>query len=621
MLHRITASASTFPLGLCALVCLKVLVSGGSQAVALPRGEAGPTPGFLLIQNGPPSAEQQAHEDRQALFAELEEVLRGTRVKLEELTEATARVAADTKRRKEMHALENENERMAAELVEARARQTNLEASREVAEARVAELTKSLDAAHRESSRLDQALVTLRGQNEGLGGRLTRADAARLAALDQVKQTQAEMASKLTAAADEVEQAKAELVSRRAELEIEHQKLAEANGAREQVEARVIAMEERVKRSDAAAERLRKGLADAKAQLAQAAAATVGSERAREAAGHEADRLRSEAEQARKELVAARTESVRLQIANAEVERQRDSLQKELSSATDMARQNLSVMREKIEELKAALDLAQPEQAEPAESPQAKPDAVGDEPDVTLAQAPSAMAPLPAPKPAQTTKPASVSPTAGKFEHASVRPANLEMEKLIDSLIAASATGATRSDPIMTEGPMPQVNAALAVPPSEEVAPTRGPKAEPESVQERRDATASQAPSKTTQPPAVKIHADHSTASATEPSMAGPTESPLAESGIDLFNANLQLLNELELNAGGSDLFSGVESAKGSEVRVGTTAAWDKLPSVGQDAYVKTLLNYWVSARGGKGPAVVRLVNARGQVLVEKSWQ
>jgi hypothetical protein len=117
MLNRIAAPPSILPLGLCALVCLKVLVSGGSQAIALPRGEAGPTPGFLLIQNGPPSADQQAHEDRPALFADLEEVMRGTRVTLEELTEATARVA---------------------------------------------ELTKTIEAAHRESTRLDQALVTPR---------------------------------------------------------------------------------------------------------------------------------------------------------------------------------------------------------------------------------------------------------------------------------------------------------------------------------------------------------------------------------------------------------------------------------------------------------------------------
>src|SRR5918996_2442232 len=97
MLNRITAPRSTLPLGLCALVWLNVLVLGGSQAIALPRGEADPTPGFLLIQNGPPSAEQQAHEDRQALVADFEEVLRGTRVKFEELTAATARVAELTK--------------------------------------------------------------------------------------------------------------------------------------------------------------------------------------------------------------------------------------------------------------------------------------------------------------------------------------------------------------------------------------------------------------------------------------------------------------------------------------------------------------------------------------------
>jgi hypothetical protein len=555
MLNRITAPPSTLLLGLCALVCLKVLVLGGSQAIALPRGGADLTPGFLLIQNGPPSAEQQAHEDRQALFADFEEVLRRTRAKFEELTAARARVA---------------------------------------------ELTKVIDA-------LDE--------------RLARADAARLAALDEVKQTQAEMASKLRAAADEVKQANTELVSRRAELEIKHQKLAEANDAREQIEARVIAMEKQVKRSDAAADRLRKELADANAQLAQAAGAAVGSERARQAAVHEADRLRSEAEQARKEAVAARTENARLQIANAELERQRDPLLRDLRSATDMARQNLSVMREKIEDLKAALDPAQAEAAEPTQSPPAKPDTVEGGPDATLPQAPSALAPLPAPKPAQTTEPASASPTASRIEQAPVKTANPELDKLIDSLIADSATGTTRSEPIMTEGSMPEANAAVALSPSEEVAPTRGPKAEPESVQEKREGPASQAPSRTAQSPAVKVRANGPTGSATELSMAGPTEPPLAESGIELFNANLQLLNELELSAGGSDLFSGVESAKGSEVHVGTTAAWDKLPSVGQDAYVKTLLNYWVSARGGKGPAVVRLVNSSGQVLVEKSWQ
>ena len=94
---------------------------------------------------------------------------------------------------------------------------------------------------------MNEALVTLRGQNKRLDERLARADAGRLAALDEVRQTQAEMAKKLETAADEVKQAKAELTSRREELEINHRKLAEANGAREQIKARVIAMEKRVK--------------------------------------------------------------------------------------------------------------------------------------------------------------------------------------------------------------------------------------------------------------------------------------------------------------------------------------------------------------------------------------
>jgi hypothetical protein len=628
MLHHSSASPSMLRRILRALACLTVLVLGGSQASALPRVEDNPAPGLLLIQGGPPSAEQQAHEVRRAPFADLREVLRATRVKLEELTEATARVAADTKRHKEIQALEKDNERLAAELGEARVRQTDLEGSRELTEARIAELTETIDASRRDSTRLDEVLATLRGQNEQLDERLTRAEASRLAALGEVRRTQAEMAKKLRSASGEVKQAKAELLSRREELEINHQKLAEANAAREQIEARVSAMEKRVERSGAEAERLRTELADAKEQLTQAAAAAVAAERARQAASHEADRLRSEAEEARKELTAARTESARLQIANAELARQMQSLHRDLRSATATARQNLDVMKEKIEELNAALDLAQPEEAEPTQSPQAKPDAVEEEPDSTMPQVPSAMAQPPAPGPAHATQPSIVSPTAARLEDASVKTANVELEKLIDFLVAdsTSTNGTARPSPVKTEEASDEVNAALAVPGPEEAAPTSDPMAKPEAVQEKRDAAASQAPSGTAQSPApgsvTKIRTDRlgASATATRLSMAGPTASPSVDSGLARFNAGLQALNELELNAAGGDLFSGVESADGREVRVGTTAAWDRLPPVGRESYLESLIDYWVAARGGKGPAVVRIVDSRGQVLVEKSW-
>ena len=625
MLNHSTAWPSRLRRGLRGLVCLNVLIFGASQTSALPRGEVDPAPGLLLIQDGPSSAEQQAHGVGQAPFPDLHEALRATRVKLGELTKATARVAADTKRLKEMQAVEEDNERLTTELEGARARQASLEGSRELAEVRIAELTKSMDAARRESTRLDEALATLRGQNERLDARLTHADAARSAALDEVRQTQAEMANKLKTAADEVKQAKAELVSRREELEVNHRKLAEANGAREQIEVRVIAMEKRVKRSGAEAGRLRAELAEAKEQLKQAAAAAVQAERAREAAHHEADRLQSEAEDARKELTAATSESARLQIANAELERQLHSLRRDLTSATAAARQNLIAMEEKIEELNAVLDSAQPEEGGPTQAPQAKPDAVEEEPAATMPQVPSAMAQPPAPGPARATKPSILSPAMAGIEGAPVKAANVELQKLVDSLVAnsTSASGAARPDPITRDEAIEEVDFALAVPRFEEAAPTRGPKVKPESVQERRDPAASQAPSGIPQSPAPgsvsQIRGDHLAGSATKLAIAEPNGSPLIDSGLMLFNASLQTLNELELNAAGSALFSGVESTNGPEVRVSATAAWDRLPPLGQESYLEFLLEDWVAARGGEGPAVVRIVDSRGQVLVEKS--
>jgi myosin heavy subunit len=584
MLDHTTTSPSTLRRGLHALACLTVLVFGGSQAGALPPVQLDPTPGLLLIQGGPPSAEQQAHEDRQAPIADLDEVLRATRVKLEELTERTARVAADTKRYKEMRAVEKDNERLAAELQEARARQTDLEGSRALAEARLAELTKNIDEARRESTRLDEAFATLRGQNKQLEERLTHADAARLAALGKVRQAQAEMAKKLKTAADEVKQAKAELISRREELAINHKKLAEANGAREQIEARVIVMEKRVERSGAEAERLRTELADAKEQLKQVAAAAVAAERVRQAASHEADRLRNGAEAGRKELSAAKTEIARLQIANAELERQMHSLHRDLRSATDTARQNLIVMEEKIEELSAAHDSARSEEAEPTRGLQAKPDAIEQERDAAMPEAPSAMAQPPTPEPVLAAKASSPSPTAASIEGAAVKAANTELQQLIDSLVADSmpATGAARPDAITTEDAIGEVSAALAVSRPEEGAPTSDAKVKQAAVQEKRDAAVA--------------------------------------SGLARFNADLQALNELEMNAAGSHLFTGVESADGREVHVAATAAWDSLPAVGRESYLESLLGSWVAAQGGKGPAVVRIVDSRGQVLVEKSW-
>jgi hypothetical protein len=106
--------------------------------------------------------------------------------------------------------------------------------------------------------------------------------------------------------------------------------------------------------------------------------------------------------------------------------------------------------------------------------------------------------------------------------------------------------------------------------------------------------------------------------------MAEPSAAPAeADSRLVGFNASIEALNELELSTEGVDLFSGIASVDGRTVHVGATAAWNTLPTVGKQSYLDALLDYWVAAQGGQGPAVVRIVDPSGRVLVEKSapWE
>jgi hypothetical protein len=291
------------------------------------------------------------------------------------------------------------------------------------------------------------------------------------------------------------------------------------------------------------------------------------------------------------------------------------SLRRDLRSATATARQNLIDMEKKIDELNAALDLAQPEAGEPAPSPEA----IEPEPDAILPEAPSAMAQPSAADATPTDNISGLGPTTASVEGAAVKGASAELDKLIDSLVADSppANGTAARDPITPQGAREQVSAAPAASRPEEAAMTGGAMVNPEVVREGPDAAQPQAPGTAQSPTPGSVANSHG--STTNLAMAGPTEPSVADSGVKHFHANLQALNELELKAGGSDLFSGFESANDSEVRVSTTAAWDRLPPIGRESYSSALLDYWIIARGGKGPAVVRIIDASGQVLVEKS--
>jgi hypothetical protein len=449
------ASAASRPghRGLSALACLCCLALGASQANAVPGLQTGLRSGFLLAQaakpDQPPDAERPTAADPSAPFAELNDVLEATQGKLDELFEAAASIA---ERRKDAEALKQANERLAAELEQANERRAELETSSERAEARIVELTSASDAVARKATRLDEELAKARRQSAELEQRLARADAAREAVAASVEKGRTEMQAQLDA----------------------------ATGAAE--------------RSGAEAQRLSRELAEAKEQLDQAAGATAEAERARQQATSEAQQLRGEAGQARAELAAARGELDRVKIANRELEQQIASLNAESNSAMETARQTLTVMEQKIEELNAALAGA------------------------------------------------GFAPTAAADEGAGAGTA--------------------------------------------QASPEPGDKA------------------------------------GAEPPVAIAAQGPAAQgdgSGLSRFEANVQYLNSRAVEAAGTDLFSGIRAAGEGVVHVSTTQAWRNIPPAGQRSYLDSLFDLWTVAQEGSGPAVVRIIDSSGRVLLEKS--
>jgi chromosome segregation ATPase len=198
------------------------------------------------------------------------------------LEDLIAAKAADTELRNELRALKRDNERLAVELAQANTGRIELERSSELAEARIAELTKAVDTVRRDAARTDEELTRLRWQNGQLNQSLARADATHKAALAEAEKARSEMAKELEAAKDAATQSEADLAGLHNELEAKDQELAAANTAREEVGARLSQLEETVAKSSAAdLERVKAELAAAKEELGQAAGAAIEAERAR----------------------------------------------------------------------------------------------------------------------------------------------------------------------------------------------------------------------------------------------------------------------------------------------------------------------------------------------------
>jgi hypothetical protein len=101
---------------------------------------------------------------------------------------------------------------------------------------------------------------------------------------------------------------------------------------------------------------------------------------------------------------------------------------------------------------------------------------------------------------------------------------------------------------------------------------------------------------------------------------AAPAPAPAdAAAGLARFDANVRYLNSRAAETSGAELFSDIEAQGDGVVHVSTTIAWQKIPPAGQQSYLSSLFDLWTVAQEGSGPAVVRIVDPNGRVLLEKS--
>ncbi|MGI9435890.1 MAG: SH3 domain-containing protein [Geminicoccaceae bacterium] len=107
-----------------------------------------------------------------------------------------------------------------------------------------------------------------------------------------------------------------------------------------------------------------------------------------------------------------------------------------------------------------------------------------------------------------------------------------------------------------------------------------------------------------------------------------PTELVLAsndaETGIDLktmedFRDSVSYLNSRAWSVAGIKLFSEIEPVGGGVVQVKTTSEWFDVPKIGQQSYLKTLLDRWATAKADGGPAGVMLIDPKGALLMHET--
>ena len=208
---------------------------------------------------------------------------------------------------------------------------------------------------------------------------------------------------------------------------------------------------------------------------------------------------------------------------------------------------------------------------------------------------------------------------AARNEIDRVKAANGGLEQQIASLSAElkSAMDSARQTLILMEQKIGELSTALVGAGLTETTPAPAPKLNAEAVA-AATATPSGGMRSAPQKPGDTSPADQ-LADRSEPGPAAAPAQADDASGLARFDANVSYLNRRAAETSGADLFSGIKSHGDGVVHVSTTAAWQKIPPAGQQSYLDSLFDLWTVAQEGSGPAVVRIIDPSGRVLLERS--
>jgi outer membrane protein OmpA-like peptidoglycan-associated protein len=327
--------------------CLAALIGVGSagEPTAMPlHGEKAPLPGPTLIQqSNKPDAQQPAGAPGAPSadsFTELHQALTAARERLEELSKAAEAVAAARQLQQELTALRQQNQQLLAEIEAGQAERGELETAKQAAEARTAELTKTVEQATAQAREMDQQLlaVAARWQNAQLS-------AARGPTRSAGDQTDTDARAQQTALRSEIEkpdggaeQASAETARLREQMQASEQRVAAADSARAEAEAQLTEVRASLQRAEQEKASIGADLAKVKGELASAKEQATGVAQ-RPENGQQTAAIEAEREQLRARLADLTARLKRTEAANARLESEVAELRDATGTPTELARE------------------------------------------------------------------------------------------------------------------------------------------------------------------------------------------------------------------------------------------------------------------------------------------